>query len=63
VVAAEPQPAARPEGRPGELAGAVVATGDGGLRLLTVQPEGKPPRPFADWRSGARPAAGERLGG
>jgi methionyl-tRNA formyltransferase len=49
----------------GELAaagGAVVGTGDGGLELLEVQPEGKGPMPAAAWRNGARPRPGERLG-
>ena len=63
VAAAEPLPDQRDGLNPGELAGDVVATGAGGLRLLTVQPEGKPPLPFVDWRNGARPAADERLGG
>lgn len=34
----------------------------GGLRLVTVQPEGKAPMAFADFARGARLAAGERLG-
>jgi methionyl-tRNA formyltransferase len=46
----------------GRLDGAVVATGDGGLELVTVQPEGKGPMPAAAWLHGARPAPGERLG-
>jgi len=33
-----------------------------GLRLVTVQPEGKPPMPFDDFARGARPQSGERLG-
>jgi methionyl-tRNA formyltransferase len=32
-----------------------------GLRLLTVQPEGKPPMPFDDFARGARPQPGETL--
>ena len=48
--------------RPGELRGDVVATGQGGLRLLRVQPEGKAPAAAADWLRGARPDAGETLG-
>lgn len=32
-----------------------------GLRLVTVQPEGKGPMPFADFVRGARPEAGERF--
>jgi methionyl-tRNA formyltransferase len=34
----------------------------GGLRLVRVQPEGKPPMAFADFARGARPSPGERLG-
>ncbi len=41
-----------PGGRPGLVEGDVVGTGDGGLRLLTVQPEGKRPMSAADWRRG-----------
>ena len=37
-------------------------TAEGGLELLTVQPEGKAAQPAGDWRNGARPAVGERLG-
>ncbi|HEY2429656.1 MAG TPA: methionyl-tRNA formyltransferase [Acidimicrobiales bacterium] len=48
---------------PGVLEGAVVGTADGGLELVTVQPEGKAPGPVAAWRNGARPVPGERLGG
>jgi len=54
------------------LAAAVVdpsASGDvldgdvvGGLRLVTVQPEGKPPMPFESFARGARPQPGEQLG-
>jgi methionyl-tRNA formyltransferase len=49
-------------GPPGRLDGDVVATGLGGLRLLTVQPEGRGPVTVADWRRGARPRPGELLG-
>ena len=41
-----------------ELHGAVV----GGLRLVRVQPAGKPPMAFGDFANGARPQPGERLG-
>lgn len=34
----------------------------GGLRLVTVQPEGKGAMPWADFARGARPLPGERLG-
>jgi len=33
-----------------------------GLRVLVVQPEGKPPMSFDDFARGARPEPGERLG-
>ena len=49
-------------GDPGTLVGDVVATGDGGLRLLVVQAAGRRALPFADFAAGARPTAGERLG-
>ena len=41
---------------------ATVGTGDGSLRLVTVQPEGKAPMSWADFANGARPRPGERLG-
>jgi methionyl-tRNA formyltransferase len=47
---------------PGLLDGVVVGTGDGGLELVSVQPEGKGPQDASAWRNGARPEAGERLG-
>jgi methionyl-tRNA formyltransferase len=40
----------------------IVATGDGALRLVTVQPEGKGPMSWRDFANGVRPVAGERLG-
>ena len=40
-----------------------VGTGDGTLHLVVVQPEGRPPMPWADFANGARPQPGERLGG
>ena len=49
-------------GAPGELAGAVVAAGEGALELLEVQPEGKRAMPAPAWLAGARPRSGERLG-
>jgi methionyl-tRNA formyltransferase len=49
-------------GPAGRLEGDVVVTGRGGLRLLTVQPEGRGPVAMADWRRGARPRPGELLG-
>jgi methionyl-tRNA formyltransferase len=57
--------AAAPEGAsPGALVGEVVTAGEGTrLRLLRVQPEGKQPMAASDWLRGARPQAGELLGG
>lgn len=49
-------------GAPGELIADGVQTGDGVLHLTEVQPEGKAPMPVADWRNGAQPRPGERLG-
>ncbi|MFN2609202.1 MAG: methionyl-tRNA formyltransferase [Acidimicrobiales bacterium] len=40
----------------------VVGTGDGGLELVEVQPEGRPAQAATAWRNGARLAPGERLG-
>jgi len=60
VLAARALPAG-PE--PGALDGTVVGTAVGGLELITVQPEGKAPLAATAWRNGARPAAGEHLGG
>ncbi len=39
---------------PGELAGSVAGTGEGGLELRVVQPEGKRPQAAADWLRGLR---------
>jgi methionyl-tRNA formyltransferase len=47
---------------PGSLHGDMVATGHGGLQLVTVQPEGRPPLAASDWLRGARPRPGEVLG-
>lgn len=47
---------------PGTLCEDVVATGDGGLRLITVQPQGRRGMPAGDWLRGARPEPGETLG-
>ncbi|MEX2659395.1 MAG: methionyl-tRNA formyltransferase [Acidimicrobiales bacterium] len=51
-------------GAPGTFAddGVTVATGDGALRLVEVQPEGKPAQPADAWRNGARPGPADRLG-
>lgn len=53
-----------PEGGPGSLGddGLTVAAAGGSLRLVEVQPEGKPAQPADAWRNGARPAPGDRLG-
>lgn len=63
-----------PAGRPpaGTVAGAgvileihaegpLIACGQGALRLLEVQPEGKAPMPSSAWLNGARLRAGDRL--
>lgn len=47
---------------PGTLVGDVVATGDGGLRLVEVQPAGRTRMAFDAWATGARPDGHERLG-
>lgn len=39
----------------------LVATGSGTVRLLRVQPEGKPPMDAADWMRGARLSPGARF--
>ncbi|MBA3287744.1 MAG: methionyl-tRNA formyltransferase, partial [Acidimicrobiia bacterium] len=52
-------------GSPGELvdvAGGVVGTGDGGLALVEVQPEGRSAMTWTAFANGAHPRAGERLG-
>ncbi len=59
LIAAEP---ADGFGAPGTLlADDRVATADGALRLVTVQPEGKPRMPAADWLRGRRILPGEPL--
>ena len=49
---------------PGRLGAdpSTVGTGDGTLRLVSVQPEGKAPMRWSDFANGAHPAPGERLG-
>ena len=47
---------------PGELDGSVVGTGDGRLRLVEVQAEGKSQQAAEDWLRGARPTPDDRLG-
>ena len=47
---------------PGHLENGVVGTGAGALRLVSVQPAGKPRMSVADWSNGAQPSNGEILG-
>lgn len=54
---------AAPTAPAGTLEGELVVAGDGAVRLVTVQPEGKGPQPVAAWRNGSRLTSGERLGG
>lgn len=51
-------------GEPGSFGdgGRTVHTGRGTLRLVEVQPEGKPPQAADAWRNGARPGPDDRLG-
>ena len=50
-----------PPGPCGRLEGLVVATGDGGLELLEVKPEGRAVVPAVSWLRGARLGEGEIL--
>jgi methionyl-tRNA formyltransferase len=50
------------DGDPGALCGDRVATGEGSLQLLVVQPEGKGRQDFAAFANGARPEPSELLG-
>ncbi|MCY3578134.1 MAG: methionyl-tRNA formyltransferase [bacterium] len=59
IWSAEPVDGSRP---PGELNGPVIGTGDGQLRLVEVQAEGKSRQAAEDWLRGARPTPGDRLG-
>ena len=47
---------------PGQIQGALVGTAEGALKLLVVQPEGKPAMDAGAWARGARLEPGERLG-
>lgn len=47
--------------RPGEIHGLDVACGEGSLRLVEVQPEGKARIDASSWLNGARPEPHERL--
>jgi methionyl-tRNA formyltransferase len=49
-------------GTPGELLGDTVVTGEGRLRLLRVQPEGRAMQSGVEWLRGARPGPGATLG-
>jgi methionyl-tRNA formyltransferase len=51
-----------PEGPPGTLAGTAVATVDGALELIEVQPEGRARMAAAAWVNGVRPTPNDRLG-
>ncbi len=63
VIAAEPTTGASTAGAPGSIGpGGVIGAGDGALRILTVQPEGKGPMSWAAFANGARPGADESLG-
>jgi len=58
-----PEPGA---GEPGvvlgvDREGVLVGTGEGAIRLLEVQPEGKRPMPAADWARGYGVGPGTRL--
>lgn len=46
----------------GQVDAGLVGTGEGLLRLVEVQPEGKPRRSASDWINGANLAADDRLG-
>ncbi|GAA6763122.1 MULTISPECIES: methionyl-tRNA formyltransferase [Thermus] len=64
VLALRPEPG---EGEPGvvqavDREGVLVGTGEGLIRLLQVQPEGKRPMPAADWARGYGVTPGTRLG-
>ena len=59
VLAAEAVPG---DGAPGTIRpGGVIGTGDGALRLVTVQPEGKGPMSWAAFANGAHPEPDESL--
>jgi methionyl-tRNA formyltransferase len=62
VLEARSLPEDRDSDRPGHLRGDVVTTGEGSLRLVTVQPEGRHPLTASAWLRGARPGPDEALG-
>ena len=49
----EAVPVGEAAGEPGAVRGGVAAAAEGGLRLLTVQPEGRRPMSALDWERGA----------
>jgi methionyl-tRNA formyltransferase len=59
VLAAQPAPGGP---APGAMDGTLVGTGDGALRLVRVQPEGKAAMAAEDWVRGARLPPGTLLG-
>jgi methionyl-tRNA formyltransferase len=48
---------------PGSIDGSTVQTGDGGLVLVEVQPEGRAAMSAEQWRNGARLRPDDKLGG
>jgi methionyl-tRNA formyltransferase len=66
VLAAAVEPASSPgppsASPPGTLVGTAVATGDGWLRLVQVQPESRSPMSAEEWIRGVRPGESARLG-
>lgn len=48
---------------PGVPADELIGTGDGALRPIMVQAEGRSAVSYTDWLNGARPGPGERFGG
>jgi methionyl-tRNA formyltransferase len=51
-----------PAGPPGTLVGTSVATGEGRVRLVQVQPESRSPMSAEEWIRGVRPGESARLG-
>lgn len=62
VLAARPDTDRSGPLEPGRVEDGVAGTAEGGLVLVTVQPEGRAPLPAADWARGARPGPSDRLG-
>lgn len=63
-VAHDPRPEPAPPGtiEVSDARGVLIATGDGGVRLIEVAPAGRKRMPAADWARGARFSLRERLG-